>query len=146
MPMVSGALLPNRAGAAVRAAIRMAGERPASVSQPAFGAPAALTGRAGIFGFARMLWPPVRAQHAARIGVAVNLALEIAQQQVVAVAADDGIRRQKNFSAAARRIHREQRRCISGRMAAQALDDFKALFDSGAEIVRTADGIALIEV
>src|SRR5215469_38534 len=80
------------------------------------------------------------------IGVSVDLALEVAQQQIVAIAARDRIGRQLDLAAAARRIDHEQRRGITCGVAAQRPDDLKPLVHPGAEMRRAPDGIALIKI
>ena len=54
-----------------------------------------------------------------RIRIAIDLAFEIPQQQIIAVAAHHRIGRQLDLSAAARRIDAEDRRGIAGGVAAQ---------------------------
>src|ERR1700761_50853 len=88
----------------------------------------------------------VRSQRAARIGVTVDATLEVLEQEVVAIAADHEVRCDLDLATAAGRIDREDRRRITGRVAAQTLDDLKTLLDRGAEMGRAADRVALIEI
>ena len=89
---------------------------------------------------------PVRAERAVRIGIAVDAALEVAQQQIVAVAADDRIGHQRDLAAAARRVDRQSRHRIARGVAAQRRDDLEPLLDRRAEMRRAGDRVALIEV
>src|SRR3569832_2086218 len=88
----------------------------------------------------------VRAELSARIGIAVHAAFEVPQKQVVAVAADDEVRRKLNLAAAARGVDRKDRRRVAGGEPAQPLNDLKPLLHIGAEVGGTADRVALVEV
>src|ERR1700722_15378388 len=88
----------------------------------------------------------LRPECSARIGIAINLALEIAQQEIIAIAADDRIRRDQDLSAAAGRVDAEARRRIAGGMSAQCADDLDSRLDAGAKMAGAADRITLIEV
>src|SRR5262249_23024741 len=88
----------------------------------------------------------VGAEASFRIRIAVDVPLEVAKQEIPALAADDIIRDQRDLAAAARRIDNEVRDRIAGRVAAQGLDDLDALLHRGAEMRRAGDRVALIEV
>src|SRR3569833_1128922 len=88
----------------------------------------------------------VRAELSARIGIAVYAAFEVPQKQVVAVAADDEVRRKLNLAAAARGVDRKDRRRVAGGEPAQPLNDLTPLLHIGAEVGGTADRVALVEV
>ena len=64
---------------------------------------------------------PIRADRPVGIGVAVGLALEILEDQVVALAAHDIVGEQRDLAAAAGRVDHIGRHGVAGRMAAQAL-------------------------
>src|SRR4051812_11088666 len=68
---------------------------------------------------------PITPERAFRIGIAVDLALEIADEEVVAFTPDNEVRRHQYLAAAAGRIDDEHRRRIPGRVAAQGFDDSK---------------------
>ena len=80
------------------------------------------------------------------IRVAASLALEVAEHQVVAVAAEHRIGQQRDLAAAARRVDDVVRHRVAGGMAAQLRDDLEALLDRRAEVRRAADRVALVEV
>src|SRR3546814_2752415 len=67
---------------------------------------------------------------AAGIGIAIDTAFEVAQQQVVAVAPDDVVGQQGDLAAALGRVDHVLRHGIAGGVAAQALDDIDALLRS----------------
>src|SRR6185437_4182789 len=91
----------------------------------------------------RILRPPSATK---RIGITIGAALEIGEQQIVAIAADDVIGQQRNLAAAAGRIDDKLRHGVAGGVAAQPPNDFEALLDRGAEVLRTGNRVALIEV
>ena len=63
-----------------------------------------------------------------------GFALEILQEQIIAVATDDGFRGQHDLSAAARGID-DIRGCgVTGCMSAEPLNDFESLRDGSAEV------------
>src|SRR5579871_2826472 len=70
----------------------------------------------------------------AGVGIPVDAALEIPEEEIVAVAACDRVGRELDFAAAARRIDHEHRRGVAGRVPAQRRDDLQPLVDAGAEM------------
>src|SRR5579859_652711 len=92
------------------------------------------------------LLPRAFSERSARIGIAIDAALEIAQQKVVTVPADNGIGCELYFSAAAGGIDHEDRRRITRRVAAQRLQNLKPGVHAGPEMGRSANRVALIEV
>src|SRR4029078_5611536 len=89
---------------------------------------------------------PVGADRAVRIGIAVDLALEVLEDEIVALRSHDVIGKQRDLSAAARSIDHVGRHGVAGRMAAQSLHDLKAFVDARAEMRGARYWIALIEV
>src|SRR5690606_36363667 len=87
-----------------------------------------------------------RAELAVRIRIAARVALEVAQQQIVAVAADDRVRKQRDLAAARRRVDDEARHRIAGREAPQPLDQLDAAIDGRPKMARPPNRIALIQV
>src|SRR5262245_3113680 len=85
-------------------------------------------------------------QRAVRVRITIYLALEIAEQEIVAVAANDGIGRQLDLATPARSVDDEHRRRVACGMAAQRADDLEAGIDRGAEVARAFDRIALVQI
>jgi hypothetical protein len=76
----------------------------------------------------------------------VDLALEVAEQEVVAVAAEEVVGRERHLAAAAGQVDDEVRHGVAGRVAAQAADDLQAALDRRAEVGRAGDRVALEQV
>src|SRR5437763_1271706 len=83
----------------------------------------------------------ITTEHAVRVGIAIDLALEIAQQQVVPVPAYDRIGSHQDLASAAGRVDHEHRRGVTGGVAAQRIDDFQSRLDRGAEMTGAFDRI-----
>jgi hypothetical protein len=83
-----------------------------------------------------------------RLVVLVQIPLEIAQHRapLLALVVQQVLRRDRNFSAAARRVDHVRRDREAARVSAQALHDLEAFRDRRAEVIRAAHRIALIEV
>src|SRR5579859_6903158 len=92
------------------------------------------------------LLPRAFSERSARIGIAIDAALEIAKQKIVAVPADNGIGCELYFSAAAGGINHEDRRRVTGRVSAQGLQYLEPRLDVGPEVGGSANRVALIEV
>ncbi len=80
------------------------------------------------------------------IGITIHVPLVVAQQQVVAVAADDVFRLEGDLAAAAGGVDHVVGHRVARRVAPQALDDLHALGDRRAEVRRAGNRVALVEV
>src|SRR4051794_24879153 len=71
---------------------------------------------------------------------------EVAEDPLLAVAADQVIGQERDFAAAARSVDHELRNSHAARPAAKVLDDLDALFDRGAEVADALRHVALENV
>ena len=89
---------------------------------------------------------PVSTGGAARIGITIDATLEVADQDIVTVAANQIFRQQRDLAATTRCIDDVLRDGITGRVTAQPLNNLDTLRDRCAEMRRTGDRIALIQI
>src|SRR5262249_25013221 len=84
-------------------------------------------------------------ERAPRVRIAVNLAFEVLDEEVVLVAADHIVGPHEDLAPAARRIDDEHRRRVAGGVSAQGVDDRQPGIDAGAEMTRAFDRVALVK-
>jgi hypothetical protein len=87
-----------------------------------------------------------QAELASRIRITVDTSAIIAEQEIIALAADHGLGKDGYFSAASRGIDDIGWHRVPGRVATEPLDDLHALFYRRPEMTGTYDGITLVEV
>src|SRR4051812_47448247 len=76
--------------------------------------------------------------------IPVFSAFVVAQQDPIAVTADDTVDLQRNLAATPGRVDHVSWHCVPGRVAAQPFDDLQTLGHRRAEVRRAADRIALV--
>ena len=81
-----------------------------------------------------------------RLLVGRDVALVVAEHDLVVRVADEVVRHDRDLAAATGRVDDELRDRVARRVAAQALDDLEALADRRPEVAGALDQVALVEV